>query len=290
MALEGKAIQTGSFTKELNGRQIHYEAHGMGPTLMVLPNAWGITVAGLRGLYRGLEKHFTLVYFDPRGMGGSGPIAQECDMGLAAVREDFVVLKANLGLTKVDVIGWSNGAMNLMPLACEQSDSISAAVFLHGAASFDETDHATFAEKFPDLVQSYAGFQEKLHDISLSDAEKSSLLRTTWLEQLLPLSCADPKRGQALVAEVFKNNTFSWRHAAYSGSETSVFDFRHHLKKIEARSLVVSGGHDTIPIEKAREIREGIANCELVVLEASGHFAPVEEPEVFERIIVDFMK
>jgi proline iminopeptidase len=290
MAPEGKTTQTGSFAKELNGRQIHYEVHGMGPTLMVLPNAWGITVAGLRGLYRGLEKHFTLVYFDPRGMGGSGPVAEESDMGLAAVREDFVVLKAYLGLTKVDVIGWSNGAMNLILLASEQSDSISAAVFLHGAASFDEADHATFAEEFPDLVQSYAGFEEKLQDENLSDAEKNSLLRTTWLEQLLPLSCADYRKGQSLVAQALKNNTFSWRHAAYSGNETSVFDFRHHLKRIEAKSLVVSGKHDTIPIEKAREIREGIANSELVVLEASGHFAPVEEPEEFERIIVDFMK
>ena len=80
---------------------------------MTVPNSWGLTLEGLRGLYRGLEEHFTLVYFDPRGMGQSGPIREETDMGKAAVRADFDALRRHLQLDRVNAIGWSNGAMNL---------------------------------------------------------------------------------------------------------------------------------------------------------------------------------
>jgi pimeloyl-ACP methyl ester carboxylesterase len=40
---------------------------------MTVPNSWGLTLEGLRAMYRPLEGHLTIVYFDPRGMGGSTP-------------------------------------------------------------------------------------------------------------------------------------------------------------------------------------------------------------------------
>ena len=44
-------LENGSFTAELNGFNIHYEVHGSGPVVMVVPNSWGFDVAGLRGVY-----------------------------------------------------------------------------------------------------------------------------------------------------------------------------------------------------------------------------------------------
>ena len=86
-------LENGSFTAPLNGFNIHYEVHGQGPVVMTVPNSWGLSLGGLRALYRPLEEHLTLVYFDSRGMGGSGPVAEETDMGLGAVREDFDALR-----------------------------------------------------------------------------------------------------------------------------------------------------------------------------------------------------
>ena len=120
-------LENGSFTAELNGFQIHYEVHGSGPVLMTVPNSWGLSLAGLRALYRPLEDHLTMVYFDPRGMGGSGPVVEESDMGLEAVRQDFDALRRHLGLDKVNAIGWSNGALNLIFLAEERPEILEAA-------------------------------------------------------------------------------------------------------------------------------------------------------------------
>jgi proline iminopeptidase len=127
-------LESGSFTAELNGFKIHYEVHGQGPVLMTVPNSWGLTLEGLRALYRPLEDRLTLVYFDPRGMGRSDPVREDADMGMAAVRADFDALRQHLGLERVNAIGWSNGAMNLILLASERPDTLSSAIFLHGTA------------------------------------------------------------------------------------------------------------------------------------------------------------
>src|SRR5688500_17122157 len=133
-----RRLANGSFTADLNGHSIHYEVHGKGPVLMTLPNSWGLTLQALRAMYRPLERRLTLVYFDPRGMGGSGPARADADRGMAAVRDDFDALRRHLGLDKVNVIGWSNGAMNLLVLASDRPETLESALFLHGSAKFGQ--------------------------------------------------------------------------------------------------------------------------------------------------------
>jgi pimeloyl-ACP methyl ester carboxylesterase len=39
----------------------------------------------------------------------------------------------------------------------------------------------------------------------------------------------------------------------------------------------------------ARDLNQRIAGSELVVLPAARHFSPVEQPEVFNRTVLDFL-
>jgi pimeloyl-ACP methyl ester carboxylesterase len=282
-------LKNGSFVAELNGFRIHYEVHGTGPVLITLPNSWGINAATLRNLYKELEDSLTLVYFDPRGMGESDEIREERDMGLAAVRQDFDALRKHLGLGKVAVIGWSNGAMNLVYLASERPEALSRAIFLHGSASFAEEDSASLASKYPDLIEGYLTYQKQTQDETLSDDEKNELLREFWLSEMFPLICADPAAGKIFVPELFKDLVFSWRHADYSNRETSLFDERERLPMILVPSLIIHGSKDLITLEKAEELRDGMPDSKLVVLEGSGHFSPIEEPEAFREAVSDFL-
>ena len=148
-------LANGSFTADLNGFRIHYEVHGQGPVLMALTNSWGLSLEALRAMYRPLEEKLTLVYFDPRGMGGSGPVRQDADHGLAAVRADFQALRAHLKLEKVNAIGWSNGAINLIWLAQEHPETLSSAVFVHGMASLGVEDMVAMQAQHPAPTRSY---------------------------------------------------------------------------------------------------------------------------------------
>ncbi|UCF36847.1 MAG: alpha/beta hydrolase [Acidobacteriota bacterium] len=286
---EAPALENGSFSAVLNGFRIHYEIHGNGPVLMVLPNSWGITVGGLRELYRPLEERLTVTYFEPRGMGASDPIKTDSDMGLEAVRSDFQALRRFLGQERVHAIGWSNGAVNLIELASEYPETLSTAIFLHGTARNTAEDDEYFARQQPQLVEAYQRFLQQMEDPALSDSEKDESLKRLWLEEFFPISCADRESASRIIESLFGHSEFSWRHAFYSQKETQSFDFRDRLERISVPSLVLAGRYDLITVSRSEEIAEGIPNSRFVVFEASGHFAPAEERERFKTVVFEFL-
>ena len=286
-----KGLENGSFVAELNGFDIHYEVHGQGPVLMTVPNSWGLTLAGLRALYRPLEERLTMVYFDPRGMGESDSVRENPDMGMAAVRQDFDALRRHLGLERVNAIGWSNGCTNLVMLASEYPETLDGAIFLHGIASFTPEDMAEFVSAHPRLAELYMRFQQEVvANESLSEEEKTARLRTFWLGEYFPLLFADQESAEDLVDVVFGDARFSAAHAQYQNEEMGdSYDLRDRLRMITARSLVIAGAHDAVAVAKVQEIHGGIANSQFVVFESSGHFAPVEEPETFTKTVWSFL-
>jgi proline iminopeptidase len=282
-------LENGSFMAELNGFDIHYEVYGKGPVLMVVTNSWGLSLEGVRGVFEPLEERLTLVYFDPRGMGESSEIKEESDMGMEAVRADFHALREHLGLDSVNAIGWSNGAMNLIYLAAERPETIDNAIFLHGAATFNQEDMAAWAERYPELMQDLVVFNQEMEDPDLPTAEKTARMRELWLGEWFPLSFADPEAAEATLDRLFGEAEFSWAHADYSQRDNPTFDARDQLPLITARSLVIAGAHDMMPVAKGEELSAGIADAEFVVFESSGHYAPAEEPEKFEELVFTFL-
>ncbi len=282
-------LANGSFTADLNGFRIHYEVHGQGPVLMALTNSWGLSHEALRAMYRPLEEKLTLVYFDPRGMGRSGPVREDSDRGLAAVRADLLALRTHLKLGKVNVIGWSNGAVNLIWLAHEHPEALSSAIFLHGMASMTAQDNAEVEAKHPELMKKYVALLAAVKKPGLSVAEQNALQRKMWLDDYFPVLFADRERGKALVAEVFKDAELSWPHAEYANREMPTFDARDKLAAIPVRSLVIAGAHDTLPPERVKGLADGLPTAQFVVFENSGHFSPVEEPEGFKEAVYGFL-
>ncbi len=282
-------LENGSFTTELNGCTIHYEIHGIGPVVMTLPNSWGLSLEGLRGMYHPLEERLTMVYFDPRGMGESCPVRVDTDMGLAAVRADLQALRRHLGLGPVAVMGWSNGAVNLVMLAAESPETVSEAIFVHGLASFTEEDARQWAEDHAEIA---SGFQELLGRLSAPSVpieEKTERVKAYWLEHYFPAATADPDAMRPRLGEIFGPAQFSWAHMEYANHEAPTIDLRDRLGSITARSLVIAGRHDMAPVDKVRELADGIPGATFVVFEESGHFAPLEEPEEFRSEVFRFL-
>lgn len=283
-------LTNGSFVAELNGFPIHYEVHGTGPVLMTVPNSWGLSLEGLRALYRPLESRVTMVYFDPRGMGGSAAVRAESDQGMEAVRTDFQALREHLGLDTVHAIGWSNGAANLIYLAHERPDTLASAIFVHSGASFTAEDGAYMQENRPELMQAFGTFMSEVAaDADLSDAEKTDALRVLYLENYFPAITADPGAARALIARTFADAQLSWPHAAYTQRTMPSFDARALLAEIAVRSLVIAGAHDVLPPEFVKPLADGLPDAQFEVFAASGHFAQIEEPARFRDVVFAFL-
>jgi pimeloyl-ACP methyl ester carboxylesterase len=68
-------------------------------------------------------------------------------------------------------------------------------------------------------------------------------------------------------------------------------DLRPELAALAAPTLVITGRHDWLfPPKWAQVTADAIASARVVVLEKSGHFAHVEEPEVFAAAVAAFVR
>lgn len=283
-------LANGSFTAELNGLRIHYAVHGTGPVLMTVPNSWGLSLEGLRAMYRPLEERLTMVYYDPRGIGGSEAAMEDSDYGMDAVRTDFQALREHLGLEQVHAIGWSNGAANLIYLAHGRPETLASAIFLHTGASFTAEDGELFQRDYPDLVRDFEAFvREVAGNPDLGEPAKTRRLRALWLEKYFPAITADPETSRPLLARTFADTEFSFAHWEYTQRTMSTFDARPFLADIPVRSLVIAGRHDVLPPATVRVLADGLPSADFLVLESSGHFGPIEEPETFRDAVFRFL-
>jgi pimeloyl-ACP methyl ester carboxylesterase len=109
--------------KKINDVEIAYYTRGSGPPLVM--------VMGFRGtmgfwdpvLLEALEKHYTLILFDNRGVG----LSSDTDNNLTTIQqmtEDTAELIKSLGLEKAHVLGWSMGSMIALQLAISHPELV----------------------------------------------------------------------------------------------------------------------------------------------------------------------
>ncbi len=286
-----ESLENGVFDANLGGVSIHYAIHGSGPVIMVLPNSWGLTHSGLRALFQPLESVFTWVYFDPRGMGGSSPAETDTDLSMATIRSDLEALRRHLKLGKTNVLGWSNGGMNLMLFAAENPGSMAAAIIVHSSANFTPEDLKRIQSEHPDLTQLFGEHFRGMSDEGLTEEQRNKKQKEFVIEQWFPILFADPVQGREKLRVLYKDADFSWRHYRYSNQvDGKDFDARPELPKITCPTLIIAGRHDLTPPERVKVIHDLIPNSEFVVFEKSGHFSPVEEPERFAQVVTAFLK
>jgi 3-oxoadipate enol-lactonase len=102
-----------------------------------------------------------------------------------------------------------------------------------------------------------------------------------------------PKPEQAQLrretVERIRNNDV----AAYRATLWAIarFDVRTRLGEIACPTLVVAGDEDnTVPLASKRLLAERIPQSRLEIIAHSGHATPVDQPETFNRAVVQFLE
>ena len=68
-------------------------------------------------------------------------------------------------------------------------------------------------------------------------------------------------------------------------------NYLHQLAEIKIPTLIMVGEEDpATPVADSKMLNEGIQNSELVILPAARHFSNVEQREVFNRTLTDFIE
>ncbi|MER5525664.1 alpha/beta hydrolase [Streptomyces sp. NPDC002677] len=285
-------LTTGTHTVEIDGLVQRYHVHGTGPVCVAHSGGPGIAWEYLR--MPELERHLTVVYPEPVGSGGSDRLPSHPHGYSRARYSRFLgALIEHLGVTGVHLLGHSHGGFVAQYHALHHPERL-AGVILYDSLPVTGPEHLAetvrqveaFAARNadqPGLPEVLAAFQA-IPTVS-GDSEHTAVARG-----LFPAYFADYWGREAEFAPLRAAVTSTHISGLDEDLSPVVVDDRADLGRLTVPSLVLAGRHDFIcGVRWAEELHGLIPGSELLILENSGHFGHIEEPEAFTRAVTGFV-
>ncbi len=230
--------ENGRFTS-VNGAKIYYEEYGQGAPLILL-HGFGRTASDWKAFIPELSKQYRVIAWDMRGHGRSTNPDTTNVFLHAVAAQDLLMLMDNLKIEKAKVIGHSSGGIIALYVAHLQPERFEAIVPVSAQLNFS-TETREFIEHNAKPEDFYIfNDGEKLHG-----AEK----------------------GMQLAYQFY-----NFRNLTGDPNITS-----EQLSKIKARTLIVHGDNDFVPVSNAWEMFNTIPNAHLFIVPNGWHM-PHEGP------------
>ncbi len=256
---------------KINSISLNYELSGSGPVVVFINgltmdlNGWLLQVAPF-------ARRYTLLRYDCRGQGASdkpdGPYSQEMHA------EDLARLMDVLGIGKAHVIGLSNGGMIAQHFALLYPGKLGALVLTDTSSHVKPLLRLTIESW---IKSAEAGGSALRYDVALPYLFSESFTEKN-LERLLTM------RETNIV-----NNPV--RTLVSLSRASAAHNLGDKVSGIKAPTLIIHGEEDIlIPMKYARDLREKIEGSTLVILKDCGHAAPIEKPDEFNGIALEFLK
>jgi proline iminopeptidase len=266
-------------TAEVNGTTLFYETVGSGPPCLVMHGGLGFDHSYFRPDFDQLGDLVTLVYYDHRCNGRSGrpPLAT---LTLEQLADDAAGLADHLGAERVFAMGHSYGGFVVQEFAARHPDRIAGLVLVDttpgglGAADSPEDDQGPPPP--PELG-------ELMQHVPTKEEEFDA-----FLPKITPfyLHRLDP----SVLETALRNGIIEWKTMVYSMMLLSSWSVVDRLADFSAPALAIAGRQDVFTSwPQAARMARHIPDSELVVIDESGHFPWMEEPDAFFAAVRDWL-
>ncbi|MEU8263893.1 alpha/beta hydrolase [Micromonospora sp. NPDC048999] len=270
---------------KINGAELVVEAFGPtdGPAMIVHHGAPGLgSRSEPKRSFGPFSDRMRVIVFDARGSGESSddePFTHEQWVA------DVDAIRQHFGYEQIVMAGGSYGGFIAMEYAIAHPDRVSALILRDTAA---DTAHDHLAVERARNTDRSVIPEWVIERIGTGRFESDEQLREYW-RAILPLydHQHDPVKDEARLAAT----RFHYRtHNAAFGQNMPRYDLKPKLPSITCPTLVTVGRHDwRTPVEASRVIADLVPHGRLMVFENSGHSPQLEEPELFQRVVRDFL-
>ena len=250
------------------GCQLHYEEYGQGaPVLLV--HGLGSSTRDWEYQIPVLAAHYRIIALDVRGHGRSHKPRERYSIeGFAA---DVAALIEHLKLAPVHLVGISMGGMIGFQLAVDRPELLKS---------------LTIVNSGPEVKAKTPGDYWQI-------AKRWTLSRLLSLETIAKGlgRLLFPKPEQAELRRKIEQRWPENDKRAYLASLDAIIGWgvRERLATITCPTLVVTGDRDYTPVSVKETYVKELPNARLQVVEDSRHATPLDQPERFNSILLNFL-
>ncbi|SQF99972.1 3-oxoadipate enol-lactonase [Paucimonas lemoignei] len=254
---------------EHDGCSLHYEEYGQGPPLLLL-HGLGSSCRDWEYQIPAFAAHYRVIVMDIRGHGRSDKPRER--YSIRGFTGDVEALIEHLHLGPVHLVGLSMGGMIGFQLAVDQPQLLKSLCIVNSAPQ-----------------------------VKVQSANDVWQYAKRWaLARLLSMQTLGKALGQNLFpkaeqAELRRKMASRWAEndkRAYLASFDAIVGWgvQHKLGRIACPTLIVSADRDYRPVADKEAYVKLIPNARLVVIEDSRHATPLDQPDEFNRVVLQFIQ
>ena len=266
-------------TTEINGVNLYYQEHGKGPAVVFAHGAGGNHLSWWQQVPV-LSRDYRCITFDHRGWGLS---LDGQDSGPAAFVEDLHALLDHLGIERVALVAQSMGGLTCLGFTIAYPQQVWALVMGNTFSGMRREVWLAADEELRTNARA-------IWDRRRRDGVKRALApgfgrrekqRAFLYKQIRLLNEEGPNRLQ--TEEGVQRLRALERDPEAAAS-------REQLASIKAPVLFIGGEHDEVMPPALMEVAcRLIPGARMVVLPGVGHSAYFEDPETFNRLVMEFL-
>lgn len=217
-----------------------------------------------------LAQQNRVIRYDIRGFGKS-----EVPIRPYSHAEDLKALLKHLSERKASVIGLSLGAAIATDFAILYPDSVEALVLVcPGLGGF----------KFDDKANDFRLILDAARD------EDPGRVAELWLENPYMSVAMEIPQIRASLRELSRDNAHGWLTNPLLQRRLNP-PAAERLGRIRARTLVIGGGRDVSDVKEiVAKLRSEISGAEEQTFKDCGHIVPMEAPQKFNKLVLEFLQ
>jgi pimeloyl-ACP methyl ester carboxylesterase len=264
---------------QINDIKLYYEITGEGtPIVFVHEFAGDCSSWELQGRF--FSHRYRVVTYNARGYPPSSVPDDPSSYSQEIAVNDLAGIIDTLGLAPCHAVGLSMGAYATLHLGLRYPKLVRSIVVAGCGYGSDPEEHKSFqleSQKIANLIEN-EGMQKFVKAYSAGPTR-------TQLERKNPRGYVEFM--QKLLTHSPKGLTNTLR--GVQAARPSVYDLVDGLEKMKVPVLILTGDEDTPCLKPSLFLKHKIQTAVLVKLPNSGHTLNLEEPELFNKLVQDFL-
>ncbi|MGH6738121.1 MAG: alpha/beta fold hydrolase, partial [Bradyrhizobium sp.] len=259
--------------------RLYYEETGQGtPVLFV--HEFASDHRGWEPQLREFGKLYRCIVYSARGYTPSGVPADKNAYSYQHVMRDAVAVLDHLKIDKAHLVGLSMGGYTCLQVALSHPARVRS-MTLAGTGSGSER---WFTDEFHKVSRALADQFEREGSGAVAQTYGLSPSR-------IPYEIKDPRGFAAFQAMLAEHDAQGSANTArgFQGARPSLYDFETDMGKLATPALIVVGDEDERCIEPSLFLKAALPASGLVVLPKTGHVVNLEEADLFNAVLGDFL-
>ena len=258
--------------------KLYYEEVGQGTPILFIHEFAGSHRSWERQM-REFGKRCRCIAYAARGYKPSDIPTDPQAYSYMHVMRDAVAILDHLKIDRAHLVGLSMGGYTALQVARNHPHRVRSLVLAGTGSGSERWYTADFHRRSRDL----AGQFEREGPAAVARTYGRGPSR-------LQLEIKDPRFAE-FSRQLAEHDAQGSAHMArgFQGGRPSLYDFESEIRRLPTPALIVIGDEDERCIEPGLFLKDAIPASGLVVFPKSGHAVNLEEPDLFDQVVADFL-